>query len=101
MSIYVAGVIAENHLMPSPEVQAARRGRWGVAAMFFANGFVTGSWVPQVPMLLSRFDIAETVVGLLILVFGLGALVAMPWCGWMMARQGSRAVLRLFAALLV
>jgi MFS family permease len=87
--------------MTSPEVSAARRGRWAVAAMFFANGFVTGSWVPQVPMLLSRFDITETLVGLLILVFGLGALVAMPWCGWLMGRHGSRSVLRLFAALLV
>lgn len=68
--------------------------------MFFANGFVTGSWAPQVPVLLSRFDIAETVVGLLILIFGIGALVAMPTCGWLMGRHGSRAVLRGFAALL-
>lgn len=68
--------------------------------MFFANGFVTGSWAPQVPLLLSRFDIAETIVGLLILIFGLGALVAMPTCGWLMSRYGSKSVLRGFGAVL-
>lgn len=86
--------------MRSPVVDA-KRGRWAVAAMFFANGFVTGSWVPQVPTLLARFDITETLVGLLILVFGLGALFAMPWCGWFMERHGSRAALRLTGALTI
>ena len=81
-------------------MNAAARGRWAVAAMFLANGFVTGSWAPQIPLLLSRLSISESVLGLLILVFGMGALVAMPWCGWLMARHGSRQVLRLFAVLM-
>lgn len=85
--------------MASQEKQAARRGRWAVAAMFFANGFVTGGWALQIPLMRARLDIAETVLGLLILVFGLGALVAMPWCGWLMSRHGSRAVVRVFAVL--
>lgn len=78
---------------------AARRGRLAVAAMFFANGFIIGSWAPQIPLVLSRLGITETTLGLLILVFGLGALVAMPWCGYLMARHGSRAILRVFAVL--
>ena len=78
---------------------AARRGRLAVAAMFFANGFIIGSWAPQIPMVLSRLGITETTLGVLILVFGLGALVAMPWCGYLMASHGSRAVLRVFAVL--
>src|SRR5690606_6668279 len=65
----------------------------------FANGFIIGSWAPQIPLVLSRLGITETTLGLLILVFGLGALVAMPWCGYLMARHGSRAVLRVFAVL--
>ncbi len=72
----------------------ARRGRWAVAAMFLANGFVMGSWAPQIPVLLERFDIGETTLGLLILVFGLGALLAMPLSGMLMARYGSATVLR-------
>jgi len=75
----------------------ARRGRWAVAAMFFANGFLTGSWAPQIPVFLTRLQISEFTLGLLILVFGVGALVAMPWCGWLIHKHGSRAVLRVFA----
>lgn len=75
----------------------ARRGRWAVAAMFFANGFVTGSWAPQIPVVLARLEISETTLGVLILLFGLGALVAMPSCGILMARFGSRPMLRIFA----
>ena len=75
----------------------ARRGRWAVAAMFFANGFLTGSWAPQIPVFLTRLDISEFTLGLLILVFGLGALAAMPWCGWLIHKYGSRAVVRVFA----
>ncbi|WP_157016546.1 MFS transporter [Mesorhizobium xinjiangense] len=75
----------------------ARKGRWAVAAMFLANGFMIGSWAPQIPVLLERFDIGETTLGLLILAFGTGALLAMPWSGVLMARLGSAAVLRAFA----
>lgn len=76
---------------------SAPRGRWAVAAMFLVNGFLTGSWAPQIPVFLSRLEISEFTLGLLILVFGLGALAAMPWCGWLIHRYGSRAVLRVAA----
>jgi fucose permease len=78
-------------------LHAARRGRWAVAAMFFANGFITGSWAPQIPVLLTRLGVSEFTLGLLILAFGLGALSAMPWCGHLVGRHGSHLVLRVFA----
>ncbi|MEO4000910.1 MFS transporter [Mesorhizobium sp. CAU 1732] len=80
-------------------LETARRGRWAVAAMFFANGFIIGSWAPQIPVLLTRLDIRETTLGFLILVFGIGALCAMPWAGFLMSRHGSQKVLRGFAIL--
>jgi MFS family permease len=80
-------------------LDTARRGRWAVAAMFFANGFIIGSWAPQIPVLLTRLDIRETTLGFLILVFGIGALCAMPWAGFLMSRHGSQKVLRAFAVL--
>ena len=69
------------------------RPRWAVAAMFFANGFILGAWAPQIPLFLARLGISETTLGLLILGFGLGALVSMPIAGWMIARRGSRSTL--------
>jgi len=80
-------------------LHAARRARWAVAAVFLANGFMSGSWAPQIPLVLSRLSISESTLGLLILCFGMGALVSMPWCGWMMGRFGERAVLRGFSLL--
>ena len=58
----------------------ALRGRRAVAAMFLVNGFLIGSWAPQIPVTLARLEITEFTLGLLILTFGIGALVAMPTC---------------------
>jgi fucose permease len=74
--------------------RTAVRGRWAVAAIFLVNGFMAGSWAPQIPLVLTRLDITESTLGLLILCFGTGALVSMPWCGWLMGRFGQKPVLR-------
>lgn len=79
-------------------IDAARRGRWAVAAIFLVNGFLVGSWAPQIPVLLTRLAITETTLGLLIVGFGVGALCAMTLCGHLLARFGSQPVLRGFAA---
>ncbi|WP_292897764.1 MFS transporter [Nitratireductor sp.] len=72
-------------------------GRWAVAACFFVNGFMVGSWAPQIPVVASRFELSETALGLLILVFGCGAVAVMPLCGYLIGRFGSRIVLRVAA----
>jgi predicted MFS family arabinose efflux permease len=77
-------------------MQAATRGRWAVAGIFLANGFLTGSWAPQIPVFLTRLDITRFTLGLLILLFGVGAVIAMTWCGHLISRHGSRTVTRLF-----
>lgn len=77
-------------------MQAATHGRWAVAAMFLANGFLTGSWAPQIPVFLTRLEISKFTLGLLILLFGAGAVTAMTWCGHLISRHGSRTVLRWF-----
>ncbi|WGV16397.1 MFS transporter [Fuscovulum ytuae] len=79
------------------DLSAARRGRWAVAAMFLANGFIMGAWAPQIPLLLPRHGISEGTLGLLILVLGLGAVGAMLFAGRLIARFGVRNVLRVFS----
>jgi MFS family permease len=75
------------------------QGRWAVAAMFLANGFVMGNWAPQIPLLLPRFGITESVLGLLILVLGLGAVAAMAASGRLIAALGADRTLWIFAPL--
>ncbi|RWB40216.1 MAG: MFS transporter [Mesorhizobium sp.] len=77
-------------------MQAATRGRWAVAGIFLANGFLTGSWAPQIPVFLTRLDINRFTLGLLILLFGVGAVIAMTCCGHLISRHGSRSVTRWF-----
>lgn len=82
-------------------LQAARRARWAVAAMFMANGFVMGAWAPQIPLLMPRHQVTESVLGLLILVLGIGAVSAMLFAGRLINRYGGRRVLSLFSLALV
>lgn len=78
-----------------------RRGRWAVAAMFLANGFVTGSWAPQIPLLIPRHGIGESVLGLLLLGLGIGAVTAMTFSGRLIALYGTRPVLCTFAIAII
>lgn len=79
----------------------ARRARWAVAAMFMANGLVMGAWAPQIPLLMPRHSVTESVLGLLILVLGLGAVSAMLFAGRLIARFGARRVLSVFSLALI
>lgn len=75
----------------------AARGRWAVAAIFFMNGFVLGSWAPQIPVFLTRLQITESTLGLLLLLFGAGAVSAMVWAGHLIPKYGSKATTIFFA----
>ncbi len=80
-------------------IKSAVRGRWAIAGIFLINGFMAGSWAPQIPLVLTRLSISESTLGLMILCFGIGALISMPWCGWLMARFGQRPVLSVVGVL--
>ena len=66
------------------------RERLAVSGAFLANGFVLGNWTPQIPLFQQRLGLSEAHLGLLILAFGIGAVVAMPLLGAATARYGSR-----------
>lgn len=76
------------------------RERQAVSCLFFVNGFVVGSLAPKIPELGERLGISESVLGLLILCFGLGSLTMMPFVGPAIARFGSARPARIAAALL-
>ena len=82
-------------------MDTAIQARWAVAAMFLANGFVMGSFAPQIPLLLPRHDITKPALGLLLLALGIGAVVAMLFSGRIIARFGTRRTLTVFALAVV
>ncbi|OCP04773.1 hypothetical protein BC374_15040 [Ensifer sp. LC13] len=76
------------------------RNRLAVSLLFLMNGFVTGSWAPKIPEFKDRLGISESVLGLLILMFGIGSLVLMPIAGGYIARIGSQKVAKVTAIIL-
>jgi fucose permease len=80
-------------------VQSFPRGRLAISALFFANGFTVGSWAPKIPEFAQRLGLAESGLGLMILIFGAGSLVMMPIAGALIARFGSSRVTKLTAVL--
>jgi MFS family permease len=73
---------------------AIARARWAVAAIFFLNGVVMGTWAAQIPLVEERLGITHSTLGLALLAMALGALLAMPLTGPIIARFGSAAVTR-------
>lgn len=68
------------------------RARWSVAAIFFVNGAILGSWAPQVPIFKERLDLSAGDLGLGLLVIAIGAVTAMPAAGYLAGRFGSAPV---------
>lgn len=71
--------------------------RAAVSILFFVNGYFAGNWAPKIPEFADRLELGPSEVGLMILVFGIGSLVAMPLSGMIIARAGSRAAVRPFS----
>ena len=81
--------------LSAPRPSAARR---AVAAVFLLQGFVIGSWALHVPFTIERLGITESDMGLMIVMFGLGSVIAMGLLGVVLPRTGSLPVARLSVA---
>ena len=68
--------------------------RNGIYAAFFANGFVIGHWAPKIPVMVDRLGITEALFGKMIILFGVGAIVALVLGAGLVVRYGAARVLR-------
>jgi MFS family permease len=68
--------------------------RLAVATGFFLSGLGFASWVVRIPEVQAGLGLSKGVLGLVLLGVAAGALVAMPLSGAVIARWGSRSVLR-------
>ncbi|MER0240343.1 MFS transporter [Fulvimarina sp. MAC8] len=66
--------------------------RMAISLAFFVNGFGLGSWTPEVPIIGERLGLTPATFGFMVLIFGLGAVTAMPVVGALIAKRGSRQV---------
>ena len=73
-------------------VGAARR---ATSAMFLICGTATSCWAPMIPFVKARLGLDEGTLGLVLLAFGGGSMVAMPLAGAAIHVWGSRRVVSL------
>ncbi|GAA3197678.1 MFS transporter [Actinocorallia longicatena] len=75
------------------------RARVGTFLTFALGGLLCGVWVARMPALTDKFGLGAGSVGVVLLVWGLAAIVAMQVLQRVIARTGSRRVLRVAAPL--
>ena len=73
--------------------RTAGQQRLSTRLLFLIVGVANATWAPLVPLVKDRAGLDEAGLGLLLLTFGIGSLVAMPSAGAAAARLGYRPVL--------
>ena len=73
---------------------------WSYRLTFLLSGMSLGAWAPLVPFARERAGLEEAQLGLLLLCFGLGSMLAMPIAGALTTRKGCRFVSLIGGALI-
>ncbi|SFS70189.1 MFS transporter [Methylobacterium sp. yr668] len=73
--------------------RTATQQRLSTRLLFLIVGIANATWAPLVPLVKDRAGLDEAGLGLLLLTFGVGSLLAMPSAGAAAARLGYRPVL--------
>ncbi len=75
-----------------------RRAFWGVMACFLAHGLVVSTWVSRIASVKSALHLSDGALGLALLGTAIGSVTAIPLCGALVVRRGSREIARWTAA---
>ncbi|MDY6321847.1 MAG: MFS transporter [Succinivibrio sp.] len=67
-----------------------RRLRGSNRNSFMILGILEAAWAPMIPFVKERFMLDEGQLGLLLLTSGLGAVLTMPFSGWLVSRFGPK-----------
>lgn len=94
-----AALLDGNTLGATGAPRSLRVARASVAAIFFINGAATANWLVRIPAVKAKLGLSEGALGIALLGVAVGALLAMPRAGHLVARYGSRPVTRVGAAL--
>ena len=73
------------------------RNRTAASFLFLVNGIGFGTWAALIPSIKQKFALTESTLGLVLLTLAMGAMISMSLIGRILARYGSRTVLRWLA----
>jgi MFS family permease len=77
-----------------------RQARGAVAAVFFLNGLIFGSWAARIPAVRDHVGLSDGELGIALACGAIGSIVAMPIAGGRAARIGSRRATRVALGLM-
>ncbi|NRB48640.1 MAG: MFS transporter [Saprospiraceae bacterium] len=77
------------------------RNRLAVNIFFFVNGFLYANWVSRIPRVQEIYALDNSTLGIMLLCISIGALVAMPLAGFLIARYGSHRITAICALLFI
>src|ERR1039458_122683 len=84
---------------PAPVDRAQRRRAfWGVMACFLVHGLVVSTWVSRIASVKAALHLSDGSLGLALLGTAAGSVTAIPMCGALVVRFGSRGIARGTAA---
>ena len=66
--------------------------RLAVKIAFFINGFIYANWVSRLPRIQELYHADNGTIGIVLLASSLAAVVAMPFTGWVIIKNGSRRI---------
>lgn len=69
-----------------------RSNRLAVNILFGVNGFLFANYISRIPRIQATYGLDNGGIGLLLLAAAVGALLAMPFTGWLIVGNGSRRI---------
>lgn len=69
-----------------------RLNRIAVKIAFFLNGFIYANWGSRLPRIQELYNADDGKIALVLFAMSLGAVMAMPFTGWVIIRNGSRVI---------
>ena len=68
------------------------KNRIAVYVLFAVNGFLFANYTSRLPQIQSMFGLDDGGIGITLLIMAIGALVAMPFTGWLIVKNSSRKI---------
>lgn len=66
--------------------------RVAISTIFLVNGFILANWVSRLPRVQEIYGMDHGTLGLILLTLASGAVIAMPFTGWVIYKFGSRKI---------
>ena len=70
-----------------------------VGLVFAINSFMFGNWAARIPDIKERLELSEAQLGIALLGLSVGAMISMPFMGWLLSKRGAGHLSYLFVIL--